>query len=187
MRISWKLAAEFSVVPTIAILLVIVLRGVAVAQLLAPQTGPASNQLPSALRNIGLDQNLGARVPLDLIFSDENNHQVRLNRYFSQRPVILALVYYQCPMLCTQVLNGLVSSMSVLSFNVGRDFDVLTVSFDPRETAKLAAAKKETYLRRYQRPGAADGWHFLVGQDPSIKALTAAVGFRYAFDLPSAQ
>ena len=143
---------------------------------------PPSNKLPELLTDIGLDQQLDAQVPLDLRFRDEAGRDVRLGHYFGRKPVILTLVYYECPMLCTQVLNGLTSALGVLSFTVGQEFDIVTVSFDPKETPALAAAKKVAYLDRYKREGAGRGWHFLTGDERSIAALTKAVGFRYAYN-----
>ncbi|HEV8129886.1 MAG TPA: SCO family protein [Acidobacteriota bacterium] len=169
----------------VAVFLVMTTR--AFAQMPAPQTGPAANQLPPALRGIGIDQKLDSQVPFDLVFRDEHGQAVRLGKYFGTKPVILSLVYYQCPMLCSQVLNGLASSLGVLSFDVGNQFEVITVSFDSRDTPESAAAKKESYLRRYKRPGAASGWHFLTGDEHSIQTLTHSVGFRYAFNSSSGQ
>lgn len=143
---------------------------------------PPSTRLPQLLTEIGLDQKLNAQVPLDLPFVDEAGRPVTLGDYFGKRPVVLTLVYYECPMLCTQVLNGLSSSIGVLQFDVGREFDIVTVSFDPQETPDLASAKKASYVERYARPGAAGGWHFLTGSQKSIEALTKAVGFRYAYN-----
>jgi protein SCO1/2 len=143
---------------------------------------PEKDTRPLLLQKVAFDQKLGAQIPLDLKFRDEYGNQIALGQYFHQKPVILSLVYYQCPMLCTQVLNGMVSSFLPLSFSVGKEFDVVTVSFDPRETPEMAAAKKETYLKRYGRPSGYDGWHFLTGDKASIDALTEAVGFHYAFD-----
>lgn len=145
-------------------------------------TGQAASDRPGLLAQVGIDQKLDAQVPLDLEFVDEQARPVTLARYFGQRPVVLALVYYECPMLCTQVLNGLVSALDVLSFDAGRDFDVLAVSFDPGETPGLARGKKAVYLERYGRPGTEGGWHFLTGRQASIARLTDAVGFRYAYD-----
>ena len=143
---------------------------------------PEKDTRPLLLQKVSFDQKLGAQIPLDLRFRDEYGNQIALGQYFHQKPVILSLVYYQCPMLCTQVLNGMVSSFLPLSFTAGKEFEVVTVSFDPRETSEMAAAKKETYLKRYGRPSAYDGWHFLTGDKASIDALTEAVGFHYAFD-----
>lgn len=145
-------------------------------------SGYAQSSRPVLLRDVGIDQRLNEPLPLELVFRDETGRSVRLAEYFDRKPVLLALVYYECPMLCTQVLNGLVSSLKVLTFNVGKEFNLVTVSFDRRESAALAAAKKRVYLERYGRPIAAVGWHFLTGDEPSIQALTRAVGFRYAYD-----
>ncbi len=113
---------------------------------------------------------------------DEAGRDVRLGEYFGKRPVILALVYYECPMLCTQVLNGLVTALGVMNFEPGREFDVVAVSFNPREGPGLATQKKASYMERYKRPHTAGGWHFLTGKEDSITRLTQAVGFRYAYD-----
>jgi protein SCO1/2 len=150
-----------------------------------PYEPSAPTGLPVALNGVGIDQKLDAQLPLDLVFRDEKGAQVKLGNYFGRKPVILALVYYECPMLCTQVLNGMVSAFRVISFSPGREFEVVTVSFDPRETPMLAAAKKRTYvdfLPPAKRAEATDGWHFLTGDTASIAELTAAVGFRYHFD-----
>lgn len=143
---------------------------------------PPSNAMPRMLTEIGLDQKLGDRLPLDAVFTDHTGRAVRLGDYFGKRPVVLALVYYECPMLCTQVLNGLTAALGTLQFTIGREFDVVTVSFDPAEGPELAAAKKAAYLERYGREGAASGWHFLTGEQRDIEALTRAVGFRYAWN-----
>jgi len=137
---------------------------------------------PAVLDEVGIDQKLNEPVPLDLEFRDETGKTVQLRDYFGEKPVVLSLVYYECPMLCTMVLNGLLRSFRALTFDVGKDFTVVTVSFDPRETPALAAAKKKTYIEGYGRPVAADGWHFLTGDEASIKRLTQAVGFRYVYD-----
>jgi protein SCO1/2 len=142
----------------------------------------ASDGKPRMLEGVGIDQKLDAQLPLDLMFNDESGTQVRLGDYFGKRPVVLSLVYYNCPMLCNQVLNGLTGSMDTLSFDVGKEFEVVTVSFDPRETSELARRKKETYIQWYKRPGASEGWHFLTGDKHSIEKLTEAVGFRYRYD-----
>jgi protein SCO1/2 len=137
---------------------------------------------PPYLKDVGIDQKLDAQVPLELQFVDDTGTPVRLSDVIHDRPVILTLVYYECPMLCTMVLNDLNRSMRTLPFNIGKEFDVLTVSFDPSEKSDLAAAKKTQYVRQYDRPGAAAGWHFLTGDAAAIKQLTNAVGFRYAWD-----
>jgi protein SCO1/2 len=125
---------------------------------------------------------LNAQVPLDLTFRDETGRPVRLGDYFGKKPIVLTLVYFECPMLCTQVLNGAVAAMKMLSFTIGDEYDVITVSFNPKETPALALSKKTTYVAKYGRPPAASGWHFLTGDEPSIEALAGAVGFRYTFD-----
>ena len=146
------------------------------------EAGIPSSAVPAPLREIGFDQNLDQQVALDIPFADEQGRTVRLGEYFGARPVVLALVYYDCPMLCTTVLNSLTSTLKVVSLDPGRDFEVVIVSFDAREKPALAAAKKATYLDRYNRAGAAFGWHFLTGAQPSIDRLTRAVGFRYVWD-----
>lgn len=150
----------------------------------APMEAPGSpaNAKPGLLNKIGIDQRLNERVPLDLMFKDETGRDVRLGEFFGKRPVVLALVYYECPMLCTQVLNGAVSALSVLKFDVGREYDVIAVSINPKETPGLAAQKKQAYVERYKRPQTAAGWHFLTGKEENIQRLAAAVGFRYAYD-----
>jgi protein SCO1/2 len=153
----------------------------------AESIGSVSAQTSSTIPDAGIDQKLGAQVPLDLAFQDESGNPVRLSDYFGTKPVILTLVYYNCPMLCTQVLNGVTESLSNLRFNIGNEFTVVTVSFDSRETSQLAAAKKQLYVRRYGRSGAAAGWHFLTGDEDSIKRLTDSVGFRYQFDPQTGQ
>ncbi|HSL24109.1 MAG TPA: SCO family protein [Vicinamibacterales bacterium] len=137
---------------------------------------------PQIIRQVGIDQRLNAQVPLDLTFMDEHGRGVALRQFFGKRPVILALVYYECPMLCNQVLNGLTQSLRVMSLNAGRDYDVVAVSFDPAEGPKLSSAKKLAYVSKYGREGSAGGWHFLTGRQESIAALTRAVGFRYRWD-----
>jgi protein SCO1/2 len=155
--------------------------GSASAQGLAKPGEPASAK-PGLLNKIGLDQRLNHRVPLDLPFVDDRARDVRLGEYFGKRPVLLVLAYYECPMLCTQVLNGVVGALSTLNFDVGREFDVVVVSINPKEGPGLAAQKKKAYVDRYKRPHTADGWHFLTGPQESITTLAASVGFRYAFD-----
>jgi protein SCO1/2 len=148
----------------------------------AAEPGDATSAKPGVLSKIGIDQRLNHQVPLDLPFVDESGRDVRLGDYFGKRPVLLALVYYECPMLCTQVLNGVVSALGTLKFDVGREFDVIAVSINPKEGPGLASQKKAAYLERYGRPQTAAGWHFLTGRDEHIKRLAAAVGFRYAYD-----
>ena len=146
-----------------------------------------SKARPDLLKKVGFDQKLNAQVPLGLVFRDESGHSVQLASYFGRKPVVLSLVYYECPMLCTLALNGQLRLYRGLDFNVGDQFEVITVSINPRETPALAAAKKASYLSRYRRPGADLGWHFLTGAEPAISALTDAVGFHYEYDPVSRQ
>jgi len=149
---------------------------------LQAQSAQSSNVRPAILRNVGIDQKLNQLIPLDLEFHDETGKAVRLGDYFGQKPVILSLVYYDCPMLCTMVLNGLLESLKRLKFDIGNQFNVVTVSFDPTEKPPLAAAKKAIYVGLYGRPGVAENWHFLTGDEQSIGKLTQAVGFRHSYD-----
>jgi protein SCO1/2 len=152
-----------------------------------PEQSSRENELPAGLREVGIDQKLDGQLPLDLVFRDEGGREVRIEEYFRGRPVILAPVYYECPMLCNQVLNGLTESLKGVTLGAGEEFEVVAVSFDPRETPALAAAKKKSYVRRYGRPGADAGWHFLTGDQASITRLTDAVGFRYRWDAATNQ
>ncbi len=139
--------------------------------------------LPAALQGVGIDQKLNTQLPLDLTFCDEFGQTVPLSKYFEAgKPVILAPVYYRCPMLCTQILNGLVSSLRAMSLTPGKDFEVVAFSFDPKDTTQTAADKKQNYLRRYGRADTANGWHFLTGDEPNIKAVMDAAGFHYKYD-----
>jgi protein SCO1 len=142
---------------------------------------------PQLLRDVGIDQKLDGQVPLDLAFRDETGKTVQLAEYFGEKPVVLALVYYECPMLCTQVLNGLLRSFQILQFDVGKQFNVVTVSINPREKPDLARAKQEVYVGLYGRDGAAQGWHFLTGDDDQIRRLAKSVGYRYAYDQETGQ
>lgn len=145
----------------------------------APYKPPASH---NPFADIGLDQRLDSQLPLDLAFSDESGKQVHLRDYFGKKPVILSLAYYDCPMLCTLVINGLIRTLRTLSFSAGNEFTVLTVSFNPTDTPRMAAMKKQTSLQSYSRKGADAGWHFLTGDEATIQQLTQAVGFRYRYD-----
>jgi len=150
-----------------------------------PETGNPSTGLPTALRDVKIEQKLDQQLPLDLVFRDESGQPVKLGQYFGKKPVVLAFVYYDCPMLCTQVLNGMVTSFRVLPFQIGNEYDVVTVSFDPRETSVLAAAKKKVYVNYLpdrMHANASNGWHFLTGDQESIAKLTDAAGFRYQYD-----
>lgn len=137
--------------------------------------------LPGPLAEVGYDQRLGETVPLDLELMDETGRTVKLGDFFGERPVVLALVYYECPMLCTMILNGLTTSLRAIDFDPGREFEVVVVSFDSREGAAEAAAARETWLPRYNRPGTESGWHFLTGDEASIRRLTDSVGFRFVY------
>jgi len=137
---------------------------------------------PELLKQVSIDQKLNQAIPLNLSFRDENGAPVQLAQFFGKKPVILTLVYYNCPNLCTQVLNGVESGLKELSMDIGKQFDVVTISIDPTESHVLARVKQEMYVGMYGRPGAAQGWHFLTGDEPQIKQLADAVGFRYAYD-----
>lgn len=181
-------------VPLLPMMLAVMLLGAAFPRPLGAQTdmpaptdrpgsgAPPSGATPAVLQDVGLDQKLNAQVPLDLTFRDERGRARTLGDLFRGKPVILVLAYYECPMLCTQVLNGLVRAIRTLNFTAGQEFDIVTVSFDPGETPELARAKKQVYLERYDRAGAGEGWHFLTGKEREIAALTRAVGFRYAYN-----
>jgi protein SCO1/2 len=148
---------------------------------------PPANVRPPYLQNVGIEQHLDGQVPPDLTFTDDTGRPVKLGDYFGQKPLILNLVYYNCTMLCGEALAGLSGAMKMVKFDVGNQFDVITVSFNPQETPAIAAAKKQEYLKRYGRAGAAAGWHFLTGPAESINALTKAVGFQYQYDPKSQQ
>ena len=148
---------------------------------------PPANTRPPRLENVGIEQHLDAQVPPDLTFRDDAGKTVKLGDYFGHKPLILNLVYYNCTMLCGEALAGLASAMRLVKFDVGNEFDVITVSFDPRETPEMAATKKIDYVKRYGRANAAAGWHFLTGQSDSINALTKVVGFQYQYDAKSNQ
>ena len=138
--------------------------------------------LPAALAGVSIDQRLNAPIPLDLKFRDEAGRSLPLSTYFHGKPVLLALVYYRCPMLCTQILNGVETSLKAVSLNPGQDFEVVSVSFDPKDTIENAAGKRKMILQRYGRPGTANGWHFLTGDEAEIRALTEAAGYHYRYD-----
>ncbi|HLW51912.1 MAG TPA: SCO family protein [Candidatus Angelobacter sp.] len=157
----------------------------------APKLMPGDNipnVRPAILKNVGIDQHLGRQIPLDLTFKDEKGQPVQLRQYFASKPVILELVYFKCPMLCSEVQAGLTGALNgIVRFNVGRDFDVLTVSFDPRDTPQDAARDKKVYLSRYRRAGSEQGWHYLTGGQEQIAALADAVGFHYTWDAKAQQ
>ena len=144
--------------------------------------GVPSSQMPRVLSDVAFDQRLNERLPLDVPLRDENGRAVTLGDYFGSKPVVLAFVYYECPMLCSQVLNGLTSSLTVLTETVGREFEVVAISFDPRDTPVTATGKKKAYVDRYKRPGSEAGFHFLTGDDASVRRVTDAAGFKFVWD-----
>jgi protein SCO1 len=147
----------------------------------------AQSTMPAQLRDIGVDQKLNSVVPADIHVIDESGRRVAIGEYFGERPVILSLVYYKCPMLCNLVLNGMLRAFRAISLEAGKDFDVVTVSFDPRDTPAVAAEKKKEDLAKYGRPAAAAGWHFLTADESDIQRLASSVGFRYTYDDESQQ
>ncbi len=147
-----------------------------------PMRGQAVSAKPGILQQVGIDQKIGQQLPLGLTFRDETGRDVQLGQYFNGKPVVMALAYYECPMLCTQVLNGVTGALKTLSLDAGKDFEVVVVSIDPKDNYRLAANKKLTYVQNYGRPQTAAGWHFLTGTDANIKPLADALGFRYAYD-----
>ncbi len=176
---------------------VLALAGAALAQpgqLLGPaqqsrmQDSNLKPALPGALAGVGIDQRLDQQISLDLMFQDESGRGVPLSSFFQRgKPVILVPVYYRCPMLCTQILNGLASSLKAVSLDPGKDFEIVAVSFDPKDTPETAAGKKQMYLRRYGRPGTANGWHLLTGDQANITALMDAIGYHYKYDAATGQ
>ena len=169
-----------SAIATVAALL---LAGCAArGQTVPGNVGQSSAVMPAALQNVGFEPQLNAQIPLDLPFVDENGSQVQLGDYFMQKPVVLAFVYYGCPMLCNQVEQGVVGALKMLSFTPGRDYEVVFVSFDPRESPDMAAQKKKSALSHFGHPETASGWHFLTGSKESIDTATKAANFRYSFN-----
>jgi len=146
------------------------------------QMSPPSLRQPDILKRVGIDQKIGQQLPLDTMFRDEAGRDVRLGEYFGKRPVVLALAYFDCPMLCTQVLNGMTAALKTLNFDAGADYEVVVVSIDPRDTPRVAGDKKMAYVASYGRPQTAAGWHFLTGTESSIAPVAGALGFRYAYD-----
>jgi protein SCO1/2 len=157
--------------------MLLALSGVAVVSTSAQQVAT-----PAILNKVGITQNLNAQIPQDLVFRDETGKSVRIGDFFGQKPIVLSLVYFDCPALCTEVLNGELRTMKAISLDLGKDFEAVTVSFEPRDTPALAKAKRDVYAGQYGRPEAADHWHFLTGEQQSIDALTNVAGFRYAYD-----
>jgi protein SCO1 len=172
-------------------LIVPVLAGAALAQPFRGQMGslssPPTDKRPPMLQQVGIEQHLDGQIPPDLAFRDESGKAVRLGDYFGKKPAILNLVYYQCPMLCGEVLSGMTSALGLVNFDIGKEFDVITVSIDPREGPALAIEKKNTFVQRYRRAGAEKGWHFLTGNQENITALANAAGFGYEYDEATGQ
>lgn len=171
--------ARIDIIPRVGMAAQLGLLFLSVAVVAAAQDN--ASVTPPQLRGVGIEQRLNNQVPLDLKFRDETGQTVTLGSYFGKKPVILSLVYYSCPMLCTMAENGLLNALRNVKFNIGEQFQVVTVSFDPSETSAMAMGKKAVYVGLYGRPGASEGWHFLVGDEPSIRALTQAVGFHYNY------
>jgi protein SCO1 len=168
--------------------MILVLATCALGQGMSPSIeSPPANVRPPGLKHVGIEQHLDEQIPSELPFRDETGKAVRLGDYFGKRPLILNLVYYKCPMLCSEVLSGLTSALKPMKFDVGKDFDVLTISFDPRETPQDATESKAKWLQRYGHPGAEQGWHFLTGPQQSIDGLTKAAGFSYDYNENSGQ
>lgn len=196
-RVSLKTGSVSSVLTTVssvvAFVLVVAFSSTAFAQMTgAPngykqEPGMTSSQVPAALREIGFDQNLNQQLPLDAAFKDEQRKDVRLGDFFGTKPVILVFVYFNCPMLCTQVMSGLTSSLNTMSLDPGKDFEVVAISFDPREKPADAQAKRSEFLARYHRRADDAGWHFLTGEQPEIARTTKAAGFRYVWDAQTQQ
>ncbi len=177
-RIHWFGAAQAAVVAIVLSLASPILTA-QVSSYGDKETGPTNDRPPTLLNGVGIDQHLNTQLPLNLAFTDDAGKQVTLAGYLGKRPAILALVYYRCPMLCSEELDGLTSALEMVRYVPGKDFNIIVVSIDPTEGTDLAAAKKREYVKRYGRPETADGWHFLTGTQPNIDALTQAVGFRY--------
>jgi len=160
--------------------------GAALAGILAAMAvvsaGAQQTAAPEILSKVGITQNLNAQVPRDLAFRDETGKSVQIGDYFGEKPIVLSLVYFDCPALCTEVLNGELRTVKAISLDLGKDFEAVTVSFEPKDTPQLARAKRDVYAGQYGRAGATDHWHFLTGDQSSIGALTNAAGFRYAYD-----
>ncbi len=177
MRRSWSGAAMAAVTLFTALLTTSLLAQV--SRYDEKQMAPVSDKPPAILNKVGIAQRLNEQLPLALTFTDDQGKQVQLTSYFGKRPAILALVYYQCPMLCSEELNGLTGALQMVNFVPGKDYSVIVVSIDPTEGTDLAAAKKRSYLKRYGHPETASGWHFMTGTQENIDALTKAVGFGY--------
>lgn len=178
----------------VSVLVLVVSLGIAPARAQQPLPGSGAVGRPEVkspevglLRQVAFEQNLNAQLPLDTVLKDESGREVTIGSFFGKKPVVLLFVYFECPMLCTLELNGLIRNLRALSLSAGKEFEIVTVSIDPAETPALARAKKKGYVARYNRPGAEAGWHFLTGAESSIKRLTDTVGFKYAYDAKSKQ
>jgi protein SCO1/2 len=167
---------------SLAIAALLLTASAAPAQTIPSSVGRTAASMPPALVNVGFEPPLNGQMPLDIAFRDEAGRTVQLREYFGQKPVVLAFVYYSCPMLCNQVEQGVVGSLRMLSFTPGRDYEVVFISFDSRETPQMAAAKKKAALSHFDRPETAAGWHFLTGSFESVDAVTRAANFRYSFN-----
>ena len=178
-RTTWKIWQTAAIFAAGALALCVASTASAQVSSYGDKSAGPSNDTPSILSGVGIQQRLNTPLPLNLTFTDDAGKQVQLGSYFGQKPAILALVYYQCPMLCSEELNGLTSALQMVKYTPGKDFNVIVISIDPSEGTDLAAAKKRTYLKRYGKPETANGWHFMTGTQPNIDALTNAVGFRY--------
>jgi protein SCO1/2 len=159
----------------------IILSGLTAAAISAVAQVPNASTPVDVLQSVGIDQHLNEPLPLDLTFRNEAGETVKLGDYFGKKPVLISLVYYECPMLCTLVLNGELKALRALDFTVGKEFEAVTVSFDPKDTPEQATAKKANYLEKYERTGAEKGWHFLTGDQENVKKLADAIGFKYAY------
>lgn len=156
--------------------------GTPTAGYLGSPSGESASVMPAALRDIGFEQLIDHQLPLDARFTDDEGREVTLGSFYGKRPVLLSFVYYSCPLLCTQVLNAMTATVSNLPLDAGKDFDLVVISIDPRDTPAVAAQKKAEFVHRYKNPTATDGWHFLTGTEPEIKRVAAAAGFKYSWD-----
>lgn len=177
------------IVPAIVLALLVILSPTARGQTAnnAPNGAISTTTLPKVLQGVGFEQRIGSEIPLDATFTDEAGRSAPLRSYFGKLPVVLILAYYSCPMLCSQVMSGATAALQRTGFRIGHDFDVLTVSFDPRDTPDVAAKTKQIYMKQYHDPNAVQGWHFLTGNQQQIKELTDAVGFHYNYDPKTGQ
>lgn len=178
------LVSALWIVPAIVLALLGILTSIARGKTVdgTPSDAISTTTLPKVLRGVGFEQHIGSEIPLDATFTDEVGRSAPLRSYFGKLPVVLILAYYSCPMLCSEVMSGATAALQRTGFRIGHDFDVLTVSFDPRDTPNVAAKTKQIYMKQYHDPNAVKGWHFLTGKEQQIKELTDAVGFHYNYD-----